>query len=593
MQISNAADLTPGLHTKVYQIGPEIKLPYVGSRASYRDYLLFVADDNNLVPEDDKDPFNEDNISVFSGAYVIGGSTSLTIFGSSGADKITLVNTGGTFKVSSSDVNRSYTTNKITLVTVSTGGGDDQVVASSMTARINAYGGAGNDRLVGGLTYDTLDGGDGNDTLDGGAGIDSLLGGNGNDRLAGGSGDDYYYFAIASSNEVDTVDEKAEPGNDTLNFSRLAASTPVRVDLDYRSADTTIATHTNRTVRVVSNASLKNWENVSGSPGNDVILGNDADNRFIGSGGNDLLKGHDGKDDLSGGIGNDTIYDGDANDTLDGGDGNDFLFSGKGDDRMIGGSGSDVYQFSFATSPEVDTVDEKAKPGVDTLDFSVLAASTPVTVDLEYRSADTTIATHTNRTVKAVSKESLQNWENVTGTQGDDVILGNDADNRFVGNSGNDMLKGHNGKDDLRGGIGNDTIYAGAENDTLDGGDGNDFLYADSGNDILVGGRGADELNGGKDQDIVISGPATAFDTEAGRLAVGQVWFSNLTLAQKVDLIRIGVGAPTVKLTPRVNVQNDGLKDVFVKGGSGTDWLFYRAVEDTFSGEAGDILELL
>jgi Ca2+-binding RTX toxin-like protein len=502
VQISNAADLTPGLHTKVYKIGQDIKLPMAGAIV-LPTYLLFAADDNNLVTEDDKDPFNEDNKTVFSGAYV--GGSFLLIFGSSEDDTISLANVGQTLNLSSVVASRSYSSSRIARVYVFAGAGADFVLGGALTAQLYANGGAGNDRLFGGSNHDSLSADDGNDILRGGAGFDSLyggagndsldsgvgndwlygdagndfmLGGDGNDAFYGGSGSDYYEFGIASSNEQDTVVEKAEPGLDRLDFSKLLASTPVRVNLDYRSAGTTIAKHTNRTVKVMSNGSLKNWENIVGSPGNDEILGNDAANGFWGLGGDDQLNGNSGNDYLVGGAGNDP---------LDGGD---------GDDQMVG-------------------------------DF------------------------------------------------GDDLL---------VGGSGNDSLRGDAGEDRLFGGEGYDTLEGGDGNDTLNGGDAKD---------ILVGGSGADTLEGGGAEDILISGTINAFDTETGRLALIQEWSSSKTLLQKVTLIRSGVGQSKVSLKPGVNVKNDSSKDVIRKGGTGIDWVFYSAVDDTFTSGAGDILELL
>jgi Ca2+-binding RTX toxin-like protein len=479
VQISDAADLTPGLHTKVYQIGQQIKLPYAGTAATKTDYLLFVADDNKLAIEEDKDALNEDNKTVFSGAYgAYTGVPFLAIFGSSGADKITLVNEGQTFKVSSVDVNRSYTTSKVNQVIVHAVDGNDQVLASSLTVQIAAYGGTGIDRLVGGTGYDVLDGGDGIDTLEGGDGNDKLFGGNETDLLKGGAGDD-------------------------------------------------------------------------------------------------LLTGDDGDD------------------TLDG---------GAGGDRMLGGRGSDVYEFGIASSSEVETVIEKAEPGIDTLDFSRIGASAQLSVILDPTGRGIIFARQTNRTLQGDSIDSTKNLENVVGSPGDDSIFGNAADNRLESRNGNDLLVGRAGNDFLSGGIGDDVIYGEPGNDTLEGAEGNDVLFGNDGNDtlsgffgndILVGGPGADTLDGGGGEDIMTAGIANAFDTEAGKLAVIKEWASSKTLLQKVAQLRSGVGTPKVSLQRGVNVKNDGSKDVLRKGGTGIDWVFYSAVDDTFTSGAGDILELL
>ncbi len=476
VQISDAADLTPGLHTKVYQIGQEIKLDrFTPPDETIENYLLFVADDQNLAVEDDANRFNEDNKAAFSGAYVYK-EKNLVVVGSSGDDKITLVTDGETLNVSLPGVNLSYSSSKILLVTIQAAGGNDQVLAAKSRTRIVAYGGAGNDRLIAGKRDDYLVGGDGNDQLDGEDGRDELVGDAGDDSLFGD------------------------------------------IDIDF----------------------------------------------------------------------------------LFGGDGNDALYGGEGSDVMTGGSGSDLYVFGIASAPELDIVNESLEQqeplkGVDTLDFSKVGASTALKVDLRSRSESKTIATHKNRTVAVEYDQSRNAWENVIGSPGDDVISGNVSANRLEGLGGNDFIKGWAGIDDLRGGPGNDEIYGAGG--IVDGGDGDDVLYGLLGTDILIGGAGADRLKAKSDSEranILISGAAKAFDTEAGRLAVMQIWFSKEGLSRKIELLRGGVGTPKVTLKAGVNVQSDGSKDEIVVAPGAKDWIFYRALEDTLSNkEAGDILELL
>jgi Ca2+-binding RTX toxin-like protein len=64
-------------------------------------------------------------------------------------------------------------------------------------------------------------------------------------------------------------------------------------------------------------------ENAYGGSGNDVIIGNDADNTLNGGGGDDDLDGGEGSDMLWGGNGNDILRAGYGNDVLNGGAGND------------------------------------------------------------------------------------------------------------------------------------------------------------------------------------------------------------------------------------------------------------------------------
>ncbi len=85
----------------------------------------------------------------------------------------------------------------------------------------------------------------------------------------------------------------------------------------------------------------------------------------------------------------------------------------------------------------------------------------------------------------------------LTGTAGNDALVGYATDDTISGLAGNDTLSGGGGNDtvdggagadNLRGNDGNDTLLGGADNDTLQGGNGNDILIGGAGNDVLVGG---------------------------------------------------------------------------------------------------------
>jgi serralysin len=119
-----------------------------------------------------------------------------------------------------------------------------------MTA-IRVWGLAGNDNvaIAAGVSGSTADGGAGDDIIAGGTGNDILIDGAGSDTLSGGTGNDVYQFLTASAAEVDTVVELANQGIDRLDFSALASTTPVTVNLP---SDTALATHTNRMERQCS-----------------------------------------------------------------------------------------------------------------------------------------------------------------------------------------------------------------------------------------------------------------------------------------------------------------------------------------------------
>ena len=107
--------------------------------------------------------------------------------------------------------------------------------------------------------------------------------------------------------------------------------------------------------------------------------------------------------------------------------------------------------------------------------------------------------------------------ENLTGTPGNDLIMGFEGADKINGNGGNDCILGGTGADSINGNNGNDVIFGegGADsingnngNDLLVGGNGADTLRGENGEDHLIGGGDADVLDGGNDNDLLEGGNA-------------------------------------------------------------------------------------
>jgi Ca2+-binding RTX toxin-like protein len=156
----------------------------------------------------------------------------------------------------------SYQDN-VDMIRFSGGSGSDRFT-NGTSIRCSAYGGTGDDILIGGSNHDSLHGEDGNDRLSGGDGIDYLYGDGGNDRLHGDAGNDVIF---------------ANSGNDSLY----------------------------------------------GGDGNDRLVGHEGDDYIVGGSGNDNLYGLDGFDRLYGQAGDDDLDGGTdwVHDFLSGGDGAD------------------------------------------------------------------------------------------------------------------------------------------------------------------------------------------------------------------------------------------------------------------------------
>jgi Ca2+-binding RTX toxin-like protein len=252
------------------------------------------------------------------------------------------------------------------------GGDGSDLLYTSTTGFIDAFGGYGNDWIhaynsngnrsfmYGGEDNDVLQSGinSGADYMEGGQGNDAIGGGGGNDIIYGGDGDDSTLIGVTAGNItaggafqiVGLAGLYGDAGNDFVDGGRGN-------DVVYGGADI---------------------DTLYGGEGNDYVYGDAGDDLIFGGLGIDYLFGGDGvdtiyadgdQDNAYGGIGNDKIYGtagtynayGEAgddviggsgfNDTLYGGAdgdllwgylGNDYMYGGNGVDRLSGYTGNDT-----------------------------------------------------------------------------------------------------------------------------------------------------------------------------------------------------------------------------------------------------------
>ena len=317
------------------------------------------------------------------------------------------------------------------------------IVADESPAIFAATGGAGNNVLSGfenvtGSQNDDIITGDANDNvLNGNDGNDILNGAGGADTLLGGLGDD-----IIISDGLDTID--GGEGTDTVDFSAVEANIAnggnpvfdgVIIDLDVNSAgaagtpgqDGGLLNAPPGSVAVagvVPEANIlqevDDVENVIGSEFNDGLFGNNEVNVLQGEAGNDVIHGFAGDDFLAGGVGTDTVI--------------------------------------FAAAPAGVEVDLNAQVSAE--EFSSIVADESPAIFAATGGAGNNV---------------LSGFENVTGSQNDDIITGDANDNVLNGNDGNDILNGAGGADTLLGGLGDDILISDGL-DTVDGGEGTDTI---------------------------------------------------------------------------------------------------------------------
>ena len=453
---------------------------------------------------------------------------------------------------------------------------------------------AGNDVLIGGVGNDTYDGGVGQDTADysGASGgvvvelwrgqaandgqggfdiftaVENIVGSNFADSLSGDLGDNVFRGG-AGNDYIYGVD-----GNDTADYSTATAGTVVELWRSLASNDGQGGVDT-----------LLGIENVIGSAFNDILSGDNNNNRF---------KGGAGFDQLYGGTGSDTAEYGDAvsavvvalwnsqasNDGFGAADYlssienvfgsafNDVLSGDNSDNAFRGGGGFD--QFYGGT-------------GNDTVDYQEASGTVSVSLAASSASSD-----------GQGSSDYLNSIENIIGSGFDDVFFGDAAANILNGLAGNDWLSGGGGNDLLVGGVGNDTTdYTSASSGTavdlaaqygIDGLGGADFVsgienvIGSAFNDYLSGTTGDNLFRGGAGNDILVglAGRDTADYSGASSAAI-----VDLTSQYGVD----GLGG-TDFLVSIENVNGSSFNDYL--SGSASDNIFAGgAGSDTFVGGAG------
>ena len=256
------------------------------------NFVLAVADVNNLVPETDE----TNNDINFRGIYhrpqspaplVIRGNDAGSRYAlGPGGDVDVIVLFGGAPLGVLFDGGplRNVNQDDVSVIRVVTASGDDLIRALSLATPLH------------------------------------VVAGTGNDTMSGGSENDEFFGSA---------------GTDLIDFSDLP--TGVRVNLSRNTARG----------RSSGRDRLAAIEEVIATESRDTILGDQAANRIMGLGGNDAIRGGGGSDFIDGGDGNDLIFGDDGNDQISGGDGDDILCGVDGDDNINGGMGNDQLKGGF------------------------------------------------------------------------------------------------------------------------------------------------------------------------------------------------------------------------------------------------------
>lgn len=399
------------------------------------------------------------------------------------------------------------------------------------------YGGDGNDTLIGNALANELNGGAGNDLLIGGAGADLLIGVTGYDTASYATSTAGVTINLAlNDNLVPSASGKQKGGDaegDQLSnidavigsaFNDLLAGSGLNetftggagADSFYGGGGNDTVTYATETTGVTVNLTTKTGtggnaagdyysdvRSVIGTSGADLLIGDGNDNELIyGGAGNDVIEGRGGADNLVGGLGIDTLSYAGSNAAVtvrltqqgtslaNGEKGADGLFQqgGHAQGNLIWGfenlTGS-AYDDTLRGDSSGNVLDGGA--GIDTAEYTYLASGKNLTVTLGLYDAKLGTTAQSSTSGITGDIDTLKNFENVTGGDGNDKLTGNNGDNTLFGTYGNDILSGM---------AGNDLLMGGFDDDTLNGGDGDDFLMGGYGNDTFIGGLGADTIIG-------------------------------------------------------------------------------------------------
>ncbi|WP_298192439.1 calcium-binding protein [Novosphingobium sp.] len=308
---------------------------------------------------------------------------------------------------------------------------------------------------------------------------------------------------------------------------------------------------------------------------------------------------------ITGTDGNDNLIGTTADDIIDALGGDDRIDGGRGADTMTGGTGDDT----FLVDTQKDIVIEGLGGGIDTV-LLTLRSNAPST---KYTLAD--------------------NVENLVATSESNarlLLYGNALDNRITAGDGNDYLSGLGGTDTMLGGLGDDNYVvdrsddkiiekAGAGNDNviayadyvLPGnveilsliggvkfGTGNALdnqIYGSNGDNVIDGGRGADRMYGYAGNDIYfVDNVGDVIDETgtyggAGKDTVNSSISYTLTEAVE-NLVLTGIASLSGTGNTLINRISGNIGNNTLDGVGGGDTLLGGLGNDTYIVHAGDKL---
>ena len=466
----------------------------------------------------------------------------------------------------------------------------------------------------------SVGGSQGSDTL---ISIENVLGSDYADIFySNESANNNFHGGVTDSTGGDTVDysKRLDDSDDKINVN-LVAGTAEITDAGSISANDTFI----------------NIENITGTAGNDTIIGNELKNTLLGGLGNDILEGGAGNDYLDGGTGSDYAYYSQATSGVNvdlgistaqviGADqGTDTLIS---IENVIGSTHADTFKGNNISSNIINggmvlsTGLENSSDENDTVDYSTLNnINDKIIVDL-----NNTLTPNVSVSLNGIAQgsDTLINIEHVIGSAGNDTFIGNSDSNNFKGKDGDDLFiikeASSAGEADIIDG-GNNTVNgdtvdfsqlsdtsfhvdvdlalqklflknsanATVRNDSVSnieniiGTNNEDRIIGDSSSNTLIGNDGTDFIQGLDGNDYIEGGDNT--DNSASSSV-----YETLDGGKGDDTIYGGAGNDFI-----LGGAGDGEDTLYggsgndsIKGGAGIDLLYGEADDDILKGESGE-----
>nr|WP_299667896.1 cadherin-like domain-containing protein [uncultured Ruegeria sp.] len=149
-------------------------------------------------------------------------------------------------------------------------------------------------------------------------------------------------------------------------------------------------------------------------------------------------------------------------DCITAGAGSQYIFGGSGTDNISAGAGDDTVDGGFGTD------NSDGGNGVDTISFArSIGSSDTRGIRIDVTSGNTYLINQDESLAIDGIWERHTNFENVIGSQNNDVILGSSGANVLTSGAGNDRIDGGQGNDVIDGGQGTDFSDGGAGIDTI------------------------------------------------------------------------------------------------------------------------------